>query len=316
MMTSTGRLLSGAIKYGDRNGMGPALQEVLDAYAKLPQAERLAASVESEEKPVPAPPEGGAVLTIYDRPLGRADGRYRLPEGNDLDGLRTSAQGGQRSSLWLTAAECQSLIPSDPKQGQSHPVDSKLAKRIFLYGLWPQTLWVVEHTWQADSVRHAELNVTVADVSPRTVRLRVHGSVVLSASARLRIYPTGKFAKEVENRYDARVEGTIVYERASESVPAKIVKWDMVVLGDYLGAMFTAHEKDGQRVGDDQWREATAEAPVPLAFAFELDTSAYETTPERRRPRSFVHAYIFRDREQFYWDPELWETDWRARQRN
>jgi hypothetical protein len=313
LMTSTGRLLSGAVRYGDRNGLGPALEQVLEAYKKLPQDERLAARVDSQEKPVPAPPEGGVVLTIYDRPLGCAEGKCRLPTENDLDGLRTSAPAGQRSSLWLTAAECQSLIPQEPKQGESYPVDQKLAKRIFLYGLWPQTLWVVEHTWQADSLRDAELNITVADVSPRTVSLRVHGSVVLSAPSRLRIYPTGEFAKDLENRYDARVEGILVYERASEKTQAKIVQWDMVALGDYRGAMFTSHEKDGQRVGDDQWREATAEAPVPLAFAFELDASAYENTPERRRPRSFVHSYIFRDREQFYWDPEKWEADWKAR---
>jgi hypothetical protein len=313
MMTSAGRLLSGAVKYGDRNGLGPALEEVLAAYAKLPQAERLAESVDSEEKPVPAPPEGGVVLTIYDRPLGCATGTCRLPEGSDLDGLRTFAPAGQRSSLWLTAAECQSLMPQEPKTGQTHPVDPKLAKRIFLYGLWPQTLWVVEHAWQPDSVRQAELNVTVADVSPKTVRLRLHGSVVLSAPSRLRIYPTGNYAKDLENRYDARVEGILVYERASENAPAKIVRWDMVVLGDYLGAMFTTREKEGKRIGDDQWREATAAAPVPLAFAFELDATAYKAAPESRRPRSFVHAYIFRDREQFYWDPEKWEADWRAR---
>jgi hypothetical protein len=36
--------------------------------------------------------------------------------------------------------------------------------------------------------------------------------------------------------------------------------------------------------------------------------------PERRRPRSFVHAYIFRDREEHYWDPLKWEK-WEADRR-
>ena len=31
-------------------------------------------------------------------------------------------------------------------------------------------------------------------------------------------------------------------------------------------------------------------------------------------PRSFVHAYIFKEREQFYWDPDKWEEDWKKRQ--
>src|SRR5215212_995525 len=74
LMTSAGRLLSGAVK--DGNGLAPALQEVLDAYAKLPEAQRRPPSVEGEVQPQLAPPPGGLVLTIYDRPPGRgADGR-------------------------------------------------------------------------------------------------------------------------------------------------------------------------------------------------------------------------------------------------
>jgi hypothetical protein len=311
LMTSSGRLLSGSMKYGDRNSLAHALREVLDAYAKLPEAERRATGATAEEKPVAAPPPGGLVLTIYDRPIAHAEGRYRLPEGKDLGGLRTHAPSGQRSSLWLTQAEWQSLIPAKLEKGQTQPVSPKLARRIFLYGLWPQTLWVVEHAWQPDAVREGELHVTVAEASDQKVRLRIHGGVTMATKSRLRIYPTGKFAKDLENRYDARLEGTIVYDRAKE----KIVQWDMVALGDYLGAMFTTREENGKRIGDDQWREATREAPTPLGFAFELDQTAYDTPPERRRPRSFVHAYIFRDREQFYWDPEKWEEDWKKRPR-
>ena len=297
------------MKYGDRKSLATALEQVLEAYAKIPDDERRPPSVNGNEKPVPAPPAGGAVLTIYDRPLGYADGQYRLPEGSDLGDLRTHAPDGQRSSLWLTRQECQSLIPQSARKGESHVVPSALAKRICLYGLWPQTLWVVEHTWQPDSVRECELRTTVVDVSPTLLRLRIHGAVVLAANARLKIYPTGKHGKDVQNRYDARLEGILVYDRPRE----KIVQWDMVALGDYTGAMFTTRLKDGRPIGDDQWREATKNAPAPLGFSFELDTSAYEAPPEYRRPRSFVHAYIFRDREPFYWDPEKWEADWRSR---
>src|SRR5438876_651729 len=82
------------------------------------------------------------------------------------------AAAGQRSSLWLTAEEHQSLMPADPKEGQTYKIASKLAKRICLYGLWPQTLWVVEHAWQPDAMREGELNLTVEDVSPQIVRMR------------------------------------------------------------------------------------------------------------------------------------------------
>jgi hypothetical protein len=298
-MTSAGRLLSGSVK--DKNGMAKALHEVLEAYSKLPEGERRPRAVDGEEKPVPAPPPGGLVLTIYDRPLGRSEGgRYRLPEGRDLGGFRTDAPHGQRGSLWLTEDECRSLLPENPRRGDRHRVPAKLARRLCLYGLWPQTLWVVEQTWQPDSLREGELSLTVEEVTERAVRMRLAGPVLLSGTGPLKLYPTGKVLKTVNNCYDARLEGVVVYDRADR----KITRWDVAVLGDYTGCWFTGH---------DGWKEATADAPLPLGFALELDADAYRVPAERRRPRSFVHAYIFKDREQFYWDPDKWEEDWKRR---
>jgi hypothetical protein len=92
-----------------------------------------------------------------------------------------------------------------------------------------------------------------------------------------------------------------VYDRAK----GKIVRWDMAVLGDYSGRWFA---------GNSGWKEATPESPMPLGFAFEVDQTAYDLPPERRRPRSFIHAYMFKEREEFYWDPDKWLDDWKKRQ--
>jgi hypothetical protein len=301
LLTSSGRLLSGRVK--DKDGLARALQEVLDAYAKLPEADRHPKSVEGEIKPQPKPPADGLVLTIYDRPLARGDaGRYRHPEGDDYGGLRTHAPHGQRSSLWLTADECKSLVPAKPEKGQMQKVPEKLAKRLWLYGLLPQTLWVVEENWKPDSVRAGELEVIVEEVTAKNVRLRVHGSVQMTAASVLHTWPDRKFVKNLENRYDARLEGVLEYDPAK----GKIVRWDMVALGDYSGRWFA---------GNSGWKEATPEAPLPLGFAFEMDTTAYDLPPERRRPRSFTHAYTFKEREEFYWDPDKWLDDWKKRQR-
>jgi len=292
-MTSAGRLLSGSTY--NKKGMAPALREVLEAYAKIPEAERRPEKVEGEVKPQPPPPPGGLVLTIYDRPLGRSpEGRYRHPEGQDFGGLRTHAPAGQRSSLWLTEEECASLVPQDPREGQTHRVAPKLAKRIWLYGLVPQTLWVVEGGWKPDSVREGDLSVTVEEVAAQTIRMRIHGPVVLVGMS------GHKGFEGVEKRYDARLEGAIAYDRARK----KIARWDMAALGDYTGEWFA---------GNERWKAATREAPMPLGFAFELDRTAYELPPERRRPRSFVHAYVFQNREPHYWDPEKWREDWEKR---
>jgi hypothetical protein len=304
-MTSSGRLLDGDA-YDAKTGkvdMARGLRQALDNFAKLPESERRPQAVEGEVKPQPTPPPGGLVLTIFDRPLGRdAEGRYRLPEGKDMGGFRTHAPHGQRSSLWLKEEEWKSLIPAKLEKGQSHTVPAKLAKRLWLYGLVPQTLWVVEETWRPDSVRSGDLKVTVEEVTPEAVRLRLHGSVLLSGPTVLHTWPDRKFIKKMENRYDARLEGVIVYDRAAQ----RIIRFDIAALGDYAGRWFA---------GEKGWKEATAEAPLALGFAVELDRTAYELPPERRRPRSFMHSYIFREREDQYWDPDRWLDDWKKRQR-
>src|SRR5262249_40997088 len=151
--------------------------------------------------------------------LGRdAEGRHRLPEGDDFGGLRTHAPHGQRSSLWLTKEEHESLVPHDPQKGQTHRVPAKLARRIWLYGLLPPTLWVVEESWKPNSVLAGELLVTVEEVTPQLVRMRVHGSVLLSGPGILHEWPNRKFIKKLENRYDARLEGALVYDRARKGI--------------------------------------------------------------------------------------------------
>ena len=235
--------------------------------------------------------------------MGRdAKRQYRLPEGDDFGGLRTHAPHGQRSSLWLKKEEWKSLIPDNPKVGQSLNAPAKLAKRIWLYGLVPQSLWVVEESWKPDSVRDGQLKVTVEDVRANQVRLRLHGSVLLSGPGMLHTWPDRKFVKNIENRYDASFEGIIEFDNAKN----RITRFDVTTLGDFSGRWFA---------GNKGWKEATTEAPLSLGFAFELDTSAYELPSERRRPRSFMHAYVFRTREEHYWDPDAWLDDWKRRQK-
>ncbi|HWB02475.1 MAG TPA: hypothetical protein VG796_05575 [Verrucomicrobiales bacterium] len=291
LMTSAGRLLSGAMKYGDRSSLAAALEQVLESYARLPEEQRRPESVEGTAKPVPEPPPGGLVLTIYDRPLARdGKGGFRIPRDGDINphASRLAAPAGQRSSLWLTRRECESLVPDEPHAGQILTVPDKLARRIFLYGLWPNSLWVVENAWKPDSLKSGELKLTVSGVSEGAVTLRIYGKAHLEGQS------VHKGVESLPIRYDARVEGVVTIDRAKRA----ITRWDMAALGDYTGEWFA---EDGGR-----WRAAKEDAPLALGFAFEIDPTAYQLPPERRRPRSFVHAYIFRDREEYYWDPLKW----------
>lgn len=177
---------------------------------------------------------------------------------------------------------------------------ASLTKRLLLIHLHPQTAFVLEQTWRPTSWQKGELNLTVEAVSPQEVRLRVHGSVLLEDKPQFKLNPPPQDLKDLLNRYDARVEGVLVYDRSKE----KIVRWDMAVLGDYTG-VWRDYRKDRER--------NCCVAPVPMGFTFELDPSDYEVPPERRRARSFMLNYVFQGREPWYFDPVKWEEDWRKR---
>jgi hypothetical protein len=162
--------------------------------------------------------------------------------------------------------------------------------------MWPNSLWVVETSWRPDSLESGELLLTVREVTETAVTMRVHGAAVLAGKS------VHKGFESLPIRYDARVEGVIVIDRAKRA----ITRWDRAALGEYTGEWFA---EDGGR-----WRAAKPDAPLALGFAFEIDQTASQLPPERRRPRSFVHAYIFRDREEHYWDPLKW-AKWEADRR-
>jgi hypothetical protein len=315
MTTSAGTLLTGASK--GRGGAADSLKEVLQNYAKLPEAERRPPQIEDEPMPAPAPPSGGLVLTVYDRALARdADGSYRLraPKQDDQDmavknpGHSRHEWFAQRNSLWLTKEECLALMPGNPQKGQTCDVPTKLAKRLWILGLWPQTIWVVEQRWEPDCVRAGDLRLTVEEVSPQAVHMRIHGRVLLESKARIgklngkASAPLPEEVQNLANRYDARLEGRIVYDPAQN----KITRWDMTALGDYTG-IWVGYREDG-------WR-GWALKPVPFGFSFELDRTDYEFPPERRRHASFQFNYVFKNQPQHYWDPDLWLEDWNKRKR-
>jgi hypothetical protein len=311
MTTSNGRLLSGNVKGAD---LADGLREVLQEYAELPEADRRAKTIDEKELPVPELPAGGIVLTVYDRLLGRdADGQYRLPKKDDCEIY--FAPGAQRSSLIITQEEWKALLPASPKQGETYAAPAKLTRRIWLFGLYQSYVCTGGYLWPPDSVRAGELNVTVEEVSPKAVRLRLHGSVLLSAASPIAALGQSvrlnklkdEGVKEVEARYDARLEGTVIYDPSQQ----KIVRWDMTALGDYTGICGNMGSADDPAGGG--WTYTKQQLPV--GFAFEIDASAYQLPAERRRPMPIFLVHTFRGREHYYWDPLRWEEDEAARRR-
>ncbi len=286
-----------------KDGLAGQLRQVADLYAQLPEPQRRPAQpITDADRPMPAPPAGGLVLTIYDVAL--------LPKNDGLcaGGGTTGIPGPQRQSLWLTEAEWKSLLPADPQPGTTRDVPSPLVKRIALFGMRSATAWHVEHFWDPDSLKQGAIHVTVQDVSDAGVRMRVHGSVLLSKPSGIKTRPDSKIPTppDVEDRYDARVEGVLVYDRHQN----RITKWEMVALGDHQGAYWPNINRGKTACN------FTAD-PVAVGFAFELDQSDYELPPERRRQAPYLVAHTFkgRERQAWYWDVGAWEAAWKKQQK-
>jgi hypothetical protein len=287
----------------DKDGLAGSLRQVAALYAQLPESERRPAQpITDENRPMPAAPAGGLVLTIYDVPLlPRDDG---LCNGGGTPGI----PGPQRQSLWLTEAEWKSLVPNNPRPGATVEVSSKLVKRICLFGMRPATAWHVEHFWDPDSVKQGALHLTIQEVTESGVRMRVHGSVVLRKKSGIKTRPDSKIdtPPDLEDRYDARIEGVLVYDRQKN----KITKWEMVALGDHQGAYWPNVNR-----GKTACNFTTD--PVALGFSFELDQSDYALPAERRRQAPYLVAHTFKgpQRQGYYWDLDRWEEAWKKKQK-
>jgi hypothetical protein len=301
-MTSSGQMVP-AHKANRKEGLAATLRQVADFYAQLPESERKPSqTITDDNRPMPAPPTGGLVLTIYDVPLLPSDAGLCNGGGN------AGIPGPQRQSLWLTEAEWKSLLPDNPRPGTSLEVPAKLVKRICLFGLRSATAWHVEHFWDPDSVRKGDIRLTTTEVTDAGVRMRVHGSVLLVKKSGIKTRPDSKIdtPPELEDRYDARVEGQLVYDLRQK----KITRWEMVVLGDHQGAYWPNINR-----GKTACNFTTD--PVAIGFSFELDPSDYELPAERRRQAPYLVAHTFKgpQRQAYYWDPDRWEADSRKQQK-
>lgn len=298
-LTSNGQAVPTAkAKSSDKEGLAAVLKQVLKSYAQLPEAQRKSATpITDANRPAAAPPPGGVVLTVYDHPLLRdGQGSYRRVRDCNQKGEGPCMHigGPQRDCVWLTAADCQALLPEQAQKGQTQNVSAKLTKRIFLFGLLPNVCWQAGMKWEADSVRQGELKLTVAEVSATRVRLRIHGSVLLVSKARADFgvdRPT--LPKDFENRYDAHLEGVLEYD----PVQKKIDRWNMAALGDYLGTNYArgAHP--------DVWQTT----PLVMGFSFELNPQYYEVPAGQRLLEPLAWMLRFKRNQQFYWDPDQWE---------
>ncbi len=256
--------------------------KVLEAFEKLPKDEREPKAIKvpdlkPSEAVIPIPPEGGLVLRVHGRFLGRDDKENLRPvKGDDFPQLR-----GKESSIrshqflfepnteymWLTNEEWHSLVPAKPAKGDRLPVASAISERLARFHLSPRRALTSEDGIVAKKdIKAANLTLVVDDVSPQRIRLLLvgfvhHGNDFDNAKA---TSPNGLLGFG----YETPIHGMLEYDRKKEA----FVRLDIVAPGEVWG-----------RWGDANGKSLTIERPgrSPIGFAFEL---AKGDTPTDRLP--------------------------------
>lgn len=255
-MTAGGKLL--AFKNGqDADSVRQLLHKGLEEWAKLPDAERKAKSIDIKPtRPAdPAycrlPPLGGLVVNVYTRMLAQnAKGELQDSEHRGPHGLKF---GASRDHLWLTRTEWQSLIPPTPRLLDQLRVPVGITERIFRFHLIDNTRGEPP-MWRKEEIRESRLFLTVDKVDDLSVHLRLNGTVLLSTSM-----PAASSARG----YEAALLGHVQYDRKKQVIS----QFSAVALGDHWGrGTYTGGARPGR---------------TPLGVAFELasGTSCADRVP-------------------------------------
>jgi hypothetical protein len=164
--------------------------QALRLFQTLPEAERAPGAVHIEDRgeidtkrTALDPPPGGLILKVHYRAFMRdgPDGlRYATARDlwHDARGAKTEALPGlpmdravtvqaQPDHLWLTQAECQSLMPAVPHRGDTFPVPAAIVDRFLRWHLNPLQVYGESTPLGRAAIRAGALQLTVTTVRPK-----------------------------------------------------------------------------------------------------------------------------------------------------
>jgi hypothetical protein len=190
-------------------------------WQNLPAAERAPGATAVEPLPPgrgadPEPPPGALVAKVYLRTFQRPPSGFAC-EQLCGGGGRQEAEVG-RDHLWLTRAEWRALVPDRPEPGARLPLPPAVLRRLVRFHLLLTPDRIVGRPWTAGDVRRADLALTVDEVRPDRLRLRLDGPFWL-----------GSPDEQSGCGYQGRVGGELVYDRAAGA----FTRFDVVAFGRF-----------------------------------------------------------------------------------
>jgi hypothetical protein len=207
------------------------------------------------------PPPNGLILRMFQRTLASdRRGQLSAPKKMDVGSGNWVPTEPQRDFVWLKEAEWKSLVPAQPRMGDSFAVPQAIQRRIFRFHLTEGPTGL-PGSWGSADVRKGSLTLTVQSVSDRAIELRLEGTAFLADHAD---------PAKANTCFDVRLLGVLIYDLARQ----RFDRIDMVAVGDSWNGKL-----------------GRAASRAPIGFAFELTTG--ELPADRRPPRG---AWIDLDR--------------------
>jgi len=216
VLTARGEVVAPPLRSGDTGGpdgtnnpFAPKrLHTVLEKFRQLPPEKRTAKIEELPSswkgKALASPPAEGLILKQYNR------GFHRDTEGK----MHPDGQVPLHDSLWMTKAERQSLVPEKPRVGDSFTVPTFLVSRL---GVHHASAFGANGV-KISATPKPTLTLTVEDVSPDQLRLRLQGSL-----------QTSEYVSPVKvGEVDYQVYGCLHYDVKKKTFS----RFDMVAVGD------------------------------------------------------------------------------------
>src|SRR5262249_12678880 len=115
---------------------------------------------------------------------------------------------------------------------------------------------------QREDVRSRKLTLTVEEVTPATIRLRLDGSALLATDAD---------AAKADRGFDVRLLGHVQYDRAKKTID----RFDVVAVGDHWGqGTYTGGARPARQplgIASDRAGRKSAADLVPPQAAREID---------------------------------------------
>ncbi|OAI54880.1 hypothetical protein AYO44_14110 [Planctomycetaceae bacterium SCGC AG-212-F19] len=255
---------------GPGTGMEKWLAGKLKEWEALPEAERAPGAVKvpaveavDPKRAALALPPGTMIVRVFNRHLGWDQDkalRYVIADDYPPNTNKSSVERyamAQNDFMWIPEKEWRAIVPAEPTKGASFAAPKSFALRLFRYHLDPCRGFSEGAAFQNSKADAGQLTLTVQEVSPAKIGLRLEGVAKLQQPGR-----------EGPASYEPMILGFLEYDRSKKI----FTRFDLLAVGTTVNLPTDANGVVAFRKG-----------PYPLGIAFEL--VADPTPAERLHPR-------------------------------